>query len=176
MKGTIVRCLCEMIEKAHGADTWARIMETAGHRTGKLAITMDIVDVDDALVMGLVQATCTVLGITAGQAANAFGEYWSCTFGPANYPKIYERFHSAREMLLGMDQVHIEVTSSVPNARPPRFDYAWSDPRTLNVSYKSNRGMVEIFAGLARGVGKHFNEPLDVTVRDAGSVQIVFAA
>ncbi len=75
-----------------------------------------------------------------------------------------------------MDQVHIEMTQSVPNARPPRFDYAWRDPKTLQVKYKSTRPLIAIFVGLARGVGKHFGEQLDVRVVSDDTVEIRFAA
>jgi hypothetical protein len=78
-------------------------------------------------------------------------------------------------MILGLDGVHVEMTRSISNARPPRFVYKWRDDKTLHVEYKSHRNLIEVYAGLARGVGKYFKEPLKVRVLGPQSVEIEFA-
>jgi len=71
---------------------------------------------------------------------------------------------------------HEASTRSIPDARPPQFDYEWKDGRTLIMHYKSHRGLIDFLVGLVRGVGKHFKEDLQVTKLSADKVQIVFPA
>jgi hypothetical protein len=173
MKGTITRCLAELVQTKWGADTWRQVCERAG-AGDDMTLMMPSADIDDALAMALLESTSAVVGVTPREAADAFGEYWCCVYVPRMYKGIAARFKSAREMILGMDDVHVEMTRSIPNARPPRFTYTWRDARTLVVKYSSHRNLVHVYAGLARGVGKLYNEAL--TVRVTGqTVEIQFA-
>ena len=77
-------------------------------------------------------------------------------------------------MILAMDEIHVQVTSMMANARPPRFDCKWLDEDTLEVRYKSKRGLLPLYMGLARGVGTYFGEDLDVRKLGADRVRIRF--
>ncbi|PZR17573.1 MAG: hypothetical protein DI536_04470 [Archangium gephyra] len=66
------------------------------------------------------------------------------------------------------------LTRAVPNARPPRFQLSWRDADTLDVEYLSERKLIDVYVGLARGVGKYFKEALTVTKLSETHVQIVF--
>ena len=90
------------------------------------------------------------------------------------YRAYLERFKSAKEMIAGMDALHVQVTRAVPNARPPRFQMTWRDEKTLDVVYESQRKLIDVYVGLARGVGKYFKEPLTVTRRSETEATIVF--
>jgi hypothetical protein len=68
----------------------------------------------------------------------------------------------------------VAMTKSVPNASPPRFEYQWTDARTLVMIYRSERGLVDLVVGLAKGVGTYYGEPLEVTKLGPDRVQIVF--
>jgi hypothetical protein len=91
------------------------------------------------------------------------------------YPLYYERNATARDFLLDMDTVHTEMTRSMQNARPPKFEYEWKDDKTLVMHYKSHRGLLDFVVGLVRGVGKRYDEALQVTKIEPDKVQIVFA-
>jgi hypothetical protein len=109
------------------------------------------------------------------QAAEAFGDYWVNVYAPNIYRTYFRTAKSAREFLLQMDRVHESVTMNIPNARPPRFSYEWPNDKTLIMKYISGRGMIDILAGCAKGVGKYFGE--DVRVRKVGNdrIEVVFA-
>jgi hypothetical protein len=172
MKGTITRCMGELIQSRWGVDAWRRIVARAGAKDD-LMLMMPSADIDDQLAMALFEATCAELGVTPAQAADAFGEYWCCVYAPKVYKSIVARFKTAKDLILGLDDVHVEMTRSIPNARPPRFTYSWRDPKTLIVKYSSHRNLVHVYAGLARGVGKFYGEQL--TVRTMGqTVEIQF--
>ncbi len=174
MKGTITACLMELVERKFGKDKWADILDDAGLTEQASSFRMSPLDIPDEQVAKLFSSTCNQLGMTAEQAAGAFGEYWCCSYAPEVYALIYKHFKSAREMILGMDKVHVDMTATIPNAHPPRFDYVWVAPDTLLVEYKSKRNLVDLYVGLARGVGKYFKEELTVTKISPTQVRIVF--
>ena len=82
--------------------------------------------------------------------------------------------NSAKELILGMDKIHYQVTKILPNAHPPRFDYEEIDEKTLKVHYKSHRKMINFYIGLVKGVGKLFKTPLQVKKLSDEYVEIKF--
>jgi hypothetical protein len=172
MKGVIFSCLKELVETKFGEEKWAEIVKGAGLAPDTRFLPID--DVDDAVVLKTIASTCSVLGITQQQAADAFGEYWVCDYAPKLYGAYFGGTSSARDLLLRMDDVHVSTTRSMANARPPRFDYEQPDDDTLIMRYRSARGLVPIFAGLVRGVVKRYGETADVSIVGADKVKVVF--
>ncbi|MCI5148096.1 MAG: hypothetical protein D3916_01585 [Candidatus Electrothrix sp. MAN1_4] len=172
MKGVIVTCLESLVKEQFGQHKWEDVLEEAGLK--RHAIFNMTSNVQDESVMQMVQAACTVLEITPHQAADAFGDYWVNVYAPKVYSMYYRKAHSAKEMLLNMDKLHETVTSSIPDAHPPRFDYEWKDEHTLIMHYKSHRGMIDFLVGLIKGVGTYYNEDLRVTKQSETAVEVVF--
>lgn len=172
MKGTIVKCLKELVVNRFGAEKWAEICRLSDYPANQI-INLSA-DVEDAKVMSLLGSTCTVLGITLEQAADAFGDYWVNDYAVVIYKHVYDKFGSAREFILGMDGVHVQVTKMVANASPPRFKYEFKDEKTLIMTYESQRGLILVLAGLIKGLGRFFKENLGVTRLDDRTLRIVF--
>ena len=171
MKGTILKCLQEMVESRFGKPEWQEILKDAGFKGPQLFSLS--ADIDEGKAVGLFASAARVLEISAEQAADAFGDHWVNEYAPRVYQTIYARHKSARDFLLAMDAVHVMVTDSVPNARPPRFDFE-EQGKTLLVTYKSKRGLIDLYIGLVRGVGKRFNTPLEIQKLSARQVKITF--
>lgn len=174
MKATISGCLLEMIDARFGTRTSARVVELAGLDHQSTVLRMPIVDVPDSHFTKLFVATLEVTGLTAEQGYDAFGEHWCCVYAPKLYAPYLQRFTNAREMLVGLDALHVQITRAVPNARPPRFNLSWLDENTLDVEYISERNLIDVYVGLARGVGKYFKETMTVTKQSDTKVIIVF--
>ena len=172
MKGVIVTCLESLVKEQFGQHKWEDVLEEAGLK--RHAIFNMTSNVQDATVLQIVQAACTVLEITPHQAADAFGDYWVNVYAPKVYSMYFRKAHSAKEMLLNMDKLHETVTSSIPDAHPPRFDYEWKDEQTLIMHYKSHRGMIDFLVGLIKGVGTYYNEELRVTKQSETAVEVIF--
>ncbi len=172
MKGVIVNCLKELVTEKFGKDKWEAALEKAGieKKTSFLATQ----DVDDGAVLKVVGSTCDVLNISLQQAADAFGEHWVCSYAAKIYKPYYRGVTSAKDFLLKMDEVHRITTESIPNAKPPRFEYSWENDKTLIMKYKSQRGMIDFLVGLIKGVGKYFKENLKVSKLSEDKVKIVF--
>lgn len=173
MKGTIIKCLAELVQEKHGEAMWQRIMDDAG--VPRHTLILAIGDIDDAQALALFSSTTRVLGLTPEQAADAFGAHWCCVYAPRVYARTLQRFSNARELILGLDQIHVDVTRSVANAAPPRFTYVWKSSNVLEVTYVSHRGLIDIYVGLARGVGLMFKEALQVRKVSNTLVEITFS-
>jgi hypothetical protein len=172
MKGAIVNCLEELVVNGFGKNKWETALEKAGFE--KYTFFLSIQDIDDAKVLKLVGAVCSVLNLSLPQAADAFGEYWMCTYAPKNYEIFFTGIKSSKDFLLNMGKVHHVTTATIPNAHPPRFDYSWENDKTLIMKYSSPRNLIDFMVGLIKGVGKHFNESLDISRIAEDSVKIVF--
>lgn len=172
MKGVILDCLCELIIENFGKDNWDKIMTASGFDP-KMRIPLAD-NVKDEVILKVVGKTCEVLGITLPRAADAFGDYWVNVYAPKIYSAFYLRPNNAAEFLLNMDRVHVMMTNTIPDAKPPRFKYEWEDEQTLVMTYLSERKLMDFFAGLARGVIKYFKETAVVTKIADNKIRIRF--
>ena len=173
MKGTIIVCLRELVVTQFGEHQWDKSLQDADFSPD--AMFLAIADIDDSHVVRLLEAVCKNVGVTPAQAADAFGDYWVNVYSQRLYPHYYRRHATARDFLLNMDQVHVDMTAQITNAKPPRFQYEWKDAQTLIIQYRSHRGLVDFVVGLVKGVGKHYKEALQVSKLGPDRVQVVFA-
>jgi hypothetical protein len=172
MKGVIPMCLSKLVIDKFGKDKWKDIMKASGLREDTIFLAHQ--DVDDSAVMTVLEQTCDVLGITPGQAADAFGEYWVNIFAKKVYKDYYKNITNAKDFLLNMDNVHKEATETIENAHPPQFEYEEPAENVLIMKYMSERGLVDVFIGLIKGVGKHFNEELDIEKLGDNNIKVTF--
>ncbi len=172
MKAVIVNCMADMVKEKYGRAKWEQCLEAAG--MNKLSYFLSTQDIEDGAVMKLVEAGSRVLGMNMSQLADAYGDYWVNTYAQKIYKVYFRGASSAKDFLLKMDQLHETVTQNIANARPPRFEYRWKNDKTLVMSYKSERGMIDFLMGLVKGVGKHFNERLNVVKLNNRELEVTF--
>jgi hypothetical protein len=172
MKGVIAQCLGELVSTKFGQDKWEQSLEDAG--MPKTMPILPISDLDDALVLKVVDAVCRNLNLSLAQAADAFGDYWVNVYSQKMYSAFYAKHKSARGFLSDMNALHVAMTKSMKNAKPPRFEHEWQDDKTLVIHYRSHRNLVDFAVGLIKGVGKHYHERLGVTKLGADKIQVTF--
>jgi hypothetical protein len=168
MKGVIVMALKELVVSRFGAEKWAEALKFSGIDQEPLLIPIS--DFDDVVCLRVIGSVCKVLNLTFEQAADAFGDYWVNAYAPKMYPAYYEGAKSAKDMLLKMDEVHVQMTRYMENSHPPRFEYRWKDEKTLVMKYLSSRQLIAFLIGLIKGVGKYYREEL--TVRQIGNNEV----
>lgn len=173
MKAIIALALKGLIKDKFGDEKWEAVLKNAGI-DNEPRLT-PISDIDDKVVLDVIGSACKVLDISSVQAADAFGEYWMTEYAPQIFKHYFSAKKNAKEFLLKMDDVHVAVTNTTENARPPRFDYEWEDKNTLIMNYKSDRNLIDIFVGLIKGVGKYYNENLQVSKAGGNKVKVIFA-
>jgi len=172
MKGTIVKCIEELVSKKFGQGKWKECLQKAGVTENKVYSTID--DVSDAEVMAIIKGVSAAGSLSMEQVFDAFGEYWSTVYAPEIYKIYFDKAKNAREFLLNLDQVHTAMTRSMKSARPPHFRYEWQGDKHLIMHYTSDRGLVALMPGLVRGVAKYYKENLKVSVT-GNAVHIQFA-
>jgi hypothetical protein len=164
-----------MVKEKFGEDKWHEILKLSGiDTTENYSKFMRGMDIEDSKVFDVIKSTCRVLQINLEQAADAFGEYWTCVYAPKIYKSYYGKYHNARDFIMGMDYIHAEVTRNIENAHPPRFDIEELDNNRIKVHYKSQRKMIDFYIGLAKGIGKYFNTPIEVKKLSDEYVEINF--
>ena len=169
-----VRAQHKLVTEKFGKDKWQESLAKAG--MDRDAIFLATSNVDAQLTMKAIASVCEVLGVTPVQAADAFGDYWVNVFASKIYAVHFRGVTSARDFLLKMNEIHRVTTATIPDARPPRFAYDWTDPNTLVMTYESQRGLIDILVGLIKGVGRRFDEDLRVSKVGTNRVQVVFPA
>ena len=172
MKGVIVMSIKEMTEKNYGKDKWLEALNASGQKEEPyLTVSSDI---DDIFFQKLVKSISTAVGRPLSEILDAFGDFWINTYSQRIYKPYYDQCKTAAEFLLNMDIVHDTVTRRIEDARPPQFAYEWKGEKTLLMTYKSERGMIDYMIGLIKGVGRYYQENLQVEKLSEERVKITF--
>jgi hypothetical protein len=172
MMGTIAACMQYLVTKTFGVAKWKETLRHAGIPDSKLYSTLE--EVPDAQIMAIMKGIATANSITIEEVMAAFGEHWSNVFAPKIYPAYFAGAKSTRELLVGLDNVHVQITNRMKGAKPPRFRYEWKGDNDLIMYYQSSRGLVALMPGLIAGLGKHFKDNPSVKVA-GNAVHIHFA-
>ncbi|MGC9367549.1 MAG: heme NO-binding domain-containing protein [bacterium] len=172
MKAIIVRAIGDLVKEKFGRDKWEEILEKSGYPKGYYFLTSQ--DIDDGKVMGIIGSTCEVLNAPLDKVIDLFGIYWVSIFAPKFYTDLFKKFTSARDMLTKMNSIHTMIVQNTVNARPPAIEYNWQDKNTLIMTYKSERGLIDLFVALIKGVGVYFKENIEVSKVDDRNVKVVF--
>jgi hypothetical protein len=171
MKGTIVKCMQELVTSKFGADKWKESLRKAGVSESHYFSTTE--DVDDAVVLEVMKCIAGVTALSMDKVMDAFGEYWCTVYAPDIYGVYFNKSKSTRELLLSLDQIHVAMTKSMKSAMPPHFTYEWKNDKTLVMHYESKRGLVALMPGLIRGLGKYYKD--DPRVNLAGNnIEVTF--
>lgn len=162
MKGTIVKCLEELVTEKFGQGNWEESLRLGGVVKTRKYSTFE--DVADAEVLAILKGVSATSSLPVEGVMEAFGEYWSTVYAPRIYEAYYSGAKNAREFLLDLDRIHTGMTKTLKLARPPHFRYEWRGEQHLVMHYQSGRGLVALMPGLIRGVGKYYREYLNVSV------------
>ena len=160
MKGIINKGIKELVIDRFGDDAWEKVLALAKCKESFFSVSDDY---PDQMTLDLVEAACQVSGLSEDQVLFEFGRFWVTHTGVQSYPSYFKLAgKNAREFLLNMDKVHVQVTKNVINVSPPRFGYEQLEDGRLLMHYTSERGFCSALRGLIVGVGDFFHEKLEV--------------
>lgn len=171
MRGTIVKCIEELVTEKFGQEKWAESLKIAGLPESREYNIFG--GVADSEVPAILKGISAALDLPMSEVMEAFGEYWSTVYAPRVYAAYYSTAENAREFLVSLDHIHTAMTKSAKSARPPHFRYEWRGHNHLIMHYESDRELVALVPGLVRGIGKYYRERLNVSVT-GNSVHIQF--
>ena len=170
MKGTIVKAAKDLVVSKFGEKIWLNVLIDTGFNINKVFYVRE--DIDDKVVMQLIGNIAKHTGLSIDQVLEAFADHWVNVHLPEVYPSI--QFDDLKEYILSIDEIHVMMTESVPNAKPPRFDYEWKSDKELIMTYKSHRGLIDLAVLILRKLGEKYNEKITVEKIDDKRLKIIF--
>lgn len=160
MKGMVFTEFLEMVEQQWSADLVDDLID--GCDLPSKGIYTAVGTYDHREIVQLVQALSARTAIAVPDLVQAFGGYLFGRF-VVLYPQFFAAARTAFDLLASLDRyVHREVVKLYPDAEVPRFDTTRIDARTLEMIYRSPRGMEDLAEGLIRAAIAHYGEPLSL--------------
>ena len=178
MYGLVNKAIEDMVCDYYDEETWETIKENAGLEDIDYFINME--GYPDDVTHRLVQAACEVLGMSAAEILQAFGEYWVTYTATEGYGELLDSAGDDLPAFLNnLDNLHARVGLSFPHLTPPEFDCTDETEQSMNLHYRSKReGLAPMVVGLVKGLGKRFDTEVDIdhtTSRGAGSDHDTFS-
>jgi len=154
--------LQKYVETSFGLETWRTLLA----RTGLQAtIFTPLGTYPDAQLAALVAETEALSGIPAATLLEGFGEFLVPTYLTL-YGSLLKPEWRTLEVLENTEEtVHRVVRMRNPGAEPPRLRVRRTAPDEVELTYDSARKLCAVARGIARGVAKQFEEPLQVRDR-----------
>ncbi|CAA9418332.1 Soluble guanylyl cyclase beta 1 subunit [uncultured Leptolyngbya sp.] len=171
MYGLVNKAIEDMVCRQFGEATWKAIKQ-------KAALEMDtfisMEGYPDDVTHKLVKAASEILGLSAADIMQAFGEFWVTYTAQAGYGEMLEMSgDNLPEFLENLDHLHARVGVLFPQLQPPSFDCTDQTEATLSLHYHSQReGLAPMVVGLVKGLGTRFDTAVEVTQtqsREAGA-------
>ncbi len=171
MYGLVNKAIEGLVCDHYGRKTWERIKEKANVDID-VFISMDAYD--DEISYKLVEAASEVLGQSPEKVLEVFGEYWVLYTAKEGYGEMLNMAgDSLFAFLNNLDNLHTRVGLSFPQLQPPSIKCIELPENSLRLHYYSTRpGLAPMVIGLVKGLGKRFNEELEITQtmnRDQGA-------
>lgn len=177
MKGELVDALMELIEKKAGREKSLIILEKSNLEDSYFT-TLDnktiFEDISDDKFYKLIKICCEELFWTKSRFFDEFAFYWTNEYAPQHYRELYSNIDSAKEFLLNMNNLHLQLTREMDNANPPQFDIKKGEADSIIMTYKSDRSLFELFKSLIKGVGEYFDEKLEIKATADNKVEVKF--
>ena len=169
MKGTVVSTWINTLEEVYGQE----IVDQAkidSSWDNSLIIT-PLMDIKDDKAFDLINTVAKKANVKPEKLWREIGRHNINSF--AEWFPSYFKGRKLKTFLMMMDTVHQQLTKMIPGANPPRIIPNEIDNTTIELTYKSKRGMFDYFLGLLEGSSNFFSEDIDVTEveRDTQSKQ-----
>ena len=157
MYGLINRAIEELVRSSGDPELWDTVRARAD-------VDIDYFEgmavYDDDVTHRLVHAAAHELGVTADDLLERFGRYWIVYTGAEGWGPILDGHGSSvLEVLRNLDDLHLRISSSMPELRAPRFEVVANRPDRIDVRYHSDReGLAAMVTGMLRGLAERFGE------------------
>lgn len=161
MYGLVNKAVEDLVSKNFGVDKWEEIKSKAAVKEASFTSMQSY---PDHVTYDLVGAATEVLGLTAEQILEAFGEYWVLYTAQEGYGDMLDKAgKSLPEFLKNLDALHVRVGNVMPELQPPSFECSDETSNSLHLHYYTERaGLSPMVLGLVKGLGKRFNTPCEV--------------
>lgn len=162
MYGLVNKAIQDMVCSRFGEATWKEIQQKAEVESDAF-ISMEAYP--DDVTHRLVKAASSVLGLSASEIMQAFGEFWVQYTSEEGYGELMTMSgDTLPEFLQNLDNLHARLEVSFPKLQPPSFTCEQAEEQTMHLQYHSQReGLAPMVVGLVKGLGARFNTDVEVT-------------
>lgn len=162
MYGLVNQAIHDMVCASFGEKTWQAIRLQAEIDVDNF-LSMEAYP--DDLTHRLVKAASAVLGLSAAEIMQPFGEFWVDYTAKNGYGEIMDmEGDNLPDFLQNLDELHARVGVSFPQLQPPSFDCSEIEADSLTLYYNSSREkLAPMVLGLVKGLGTKFNTQVKVT-------------
>ncbi|WEQ51786.1 heme NO-binding domain-containing protein [Komagataeibacter oboediens] len=165
MKGIVFNILEEVVEKNHGAEAWDTLLEAANVSGAYTSLG----SYPDAEMQALVMAASKHLGITPAELLHSFGRD-AMPILKQRYPELFSTHPNSRSFILSVNSIiHPEVRKLYPGAMCPYFHMKENDDGTLDMTYSSERHLIDLAQGFVLGAANVFGDRVEVERFPPGS-------
>ncbi|MEO6859988.1 MAG: heme NO-binding domain-containing protein [Microcoleus sp.] len=161
MYGLVNKAIEEMVCSRFGEETWETIKEKADVEID-VFMTMDAYP--DDLTHRLVHSASEVLGMSADDILQAFGEYWVIYTASEGYAQILDMAgDNLPDFLANLDNLHARVGLNFPQLQPPSFQCTEHSKNSMELHYCSHRqGFAPMVKGLLKGLACRFQTEIEI--------------
>lgn len=162
MYGLVNKAIHDMVCSRFGEETWQAIKQKAEIQVDTF---LSMEGYPDDVTHRLVKAASEVLGLSASEIMQAFGEYWVEYTGTVGYAEMMDMSgDNLPEFLENLDELHGRLGVNFPQLQPPSFDCNHIEEDSLELQYRSTReGLSPMVVGLVKGLGTKFNTEVNIT-------------
>lgn len=159
MKGIIFRLLEQVVTRAHGDETWEKLLEATG-LSGEFTT---LGNYPDEQLRALVDAAAEATGEPTEVVIRWFGREAMPVLANL-YPEFFQPHHSLATFLPTLnDVIHAEVRKLYPDAVVPEFDFTRPDPHSIRLVYRSPRKLCALAEGFIEGAATLLGETVTIT-------------
>lgn len=161
MKGILFNVAEEVVTELLGPDGWDDLLDAAGVEGAYTSLGQ----YDDAELVAIVAAASEILDMAPEDVLRTLGQRGFAGLA-GRYPQLLAGHGDMRSILATLNSViHPQVLALYPGASVPSFEYlpATGDPSTIDLVYRSDRGLCHLAEGLTLGLADHFGEHVTVS-------------
>lgn len=161
MYGLVNKAIKDLVEEKFGTATWRRIAAAAGFKSDEF---LSMEPYDDDLTYRLVKAGCDELRMEPKDLLNAFGEFWIKYTATEGYGELLDLFgKSFEEFVSNLDAMHSRIALTMPQLRPPGFEFERRKDGRHRLHYRSFRpGLAPMVVGILRGLADRFQTRVEL--------------
>jgi Haem-NO-binding len=167
MYGLVNKAVTDFIVANFGQEMWEKLAARA--EADETFLSME--QYPDEVTYKLVATISEELKLEPSQVLETFGEYWVTFTAQNGYgPLMKMSGKTVREFLQNLNGMHERVKANMTDLKPPSFEVENVGEKEILLHYRSERaGLSPMVVGLLRGLGKMFNETLNVNLVEVRS-------
>lgn len=170
MYGMVNQGVRTFIIENYGEDDWRDLCRTADLKEDRFE---SMATYPDDVTYRLVGAISEKYELTPAQVLEVFGDYWVDYSGKSEIGQLM-RFGGKEltERLYNLNEMHERIKMTMPNLKPPSFEFEEHEDGRCSLHYFSDReGLEPMVIGLLKGLSRETGEPVSIVQDETPGVE-----